>query len=92
MKPTKAMAIPEMLLVQNPYNGKHIDVLPLMELMNNNITEIDNGPRNVASMIQHALDYFCIYAKPATDLETFQTAIFYLSLIRQHFDQMKELR
>jgi hypothetical protein len=86
------MAIPEMLLVQNPYNGKHINILPLMELMNENLEGTDNGPMEVSAMIQHALDYFCIYSKPDTDLETFQTSIFYLSFIRQHFDKMKELR
>lgn len=92
MKPNKPMEIPEMLLVQNPFNGKHIDLLPLMELLNESDEVVDNGPRNISTMMQQALDYFCIYAKPETDLETFQTSIFYLTKIRLSFDGMKELR
>lgn len=86
------MEIPEMLIIQNPYNGKHIDILPFMELMNERMEVVDNGPRNASAMIQHSLDYFSIYAKPDTDLETFQTSLFYLTFIRKFFDQMKELK
>jgi hypothetical protein len=92
MKPTNKMEIPNVLLVQNPYNGKHVNILPLMELFNENWEVQGNGPRDVATRIQITLDYFTIFAKPETDLEVFQESLFHLTRIRKSFDAMNEIK
>jgi hypothetical protein len=92
MKPKNKMEIPNVLLVENPYNGKHVNILPLMELMNENWEVRDDGPRDVAVRLQMSLDYFAIFAKPETDLDVFQESLFNITKIRKAFDAMKEIR
>ncbi|MBD2700164.1 hypothetical protein IC229_05925 [Spirosoma sp. BT702] len=52
VKPNK---IPEYMIIENPYSGKMVNVLPLFELMSEDA--LNDGPQSIIEKIQEVHDF-----------------------------------